>query len=325
MTILVTGATGLLGNNIVRLLLHQGHQVRVLTRSKDVSQPLRGLVVELALGDVRDHAAVALAMQNVRQVIHCAGHVHIGWSQEELHRSINVEGTRHVAETAHAIGAQLAYVSSVNALGLGKRDFAANEDTALPGIVDCPYVRTKREAEQIVLSQVQKGLNAVILNPGFMLGPWDWKPSSGRMMLEVARRFMPLAPSGSFSVCDVRDVALGVLAALEKGKSGRHYILGGENISYFELWKRFARVTGARGPYFPAGPLQRCAAALWGDLWHKITGQESDLNSAGVRMSSQHHRFRSDRAIAELGYRIRPMEETLRDAWQWFVEHGYTK
>jgi dihydroflavonol-4-reductase len=323
--ILVTGATGLLGNNIVRDLLARGEQVRILTRELRTTRPLDGLVVERLQGDLRDPQIASEAVEGVQLVIHSAGHVHIGWSQQDLHRSINVEGTRHLAEAARKVQARMVYVSSVNALGLGAKDFEADEDTARPGICPCPYVTSKSAAEELVLEQVAQGLDAVIVNPGFMLGPWDWRPSSGRMMLEVATRFVPLAPAGSFNVCDVRDVSAGTIAAASAGRTGQKYILGGHNLSYFALWKKMAQVAGKRGPWFPAGPMQRWIGGWWGDLCHRLTGKEPDLNSAGVWMSSQHHRFRSDRAIKELGYSIRPLDETVQDAWNWFVEYGYVK
>jgi dihydroflavonol-4-reductase len=325
MTILVTGSTGLLGNNIVRDLLAQGEQVRVLTRELRTTRPLDGLAIERRQGDVRQPKTIEEALEGVDTIIHSAGHVHIGWSQSDLHQAVNVEGTRNLAHAAQKVQARLVYVSSVNALGLGAIDFEADEDTARPGITPCPYVTSKRAAEELVLEQVAGGLDAVIVNPGFMLGPWDWRPSSGRMMLEVATRFAPLAPVGSFNVCDVRDVSAGTIAAAKRGRSGRKYILGGHNLSYFELWKKMAVLAGKRGPLMPAGPLQRIIGGSLGDLWYRVTGKEPDLNSAGVGMSSQHHRFKSDRAIQELEYKIRPLEQTLQDAWNWFVEHGYVK
>lgn len=325
MTTLITGATGLLGNNVLRDLLATERPVRILSRAIKRPKALEGLVFEAASGDISEPDVVRKAMQGIELVIHCAGQVHIGWSQREEHQRVNVEGTRNVAQAALENGARMVYVSSVNALGIGARDFEADEETARPGIVECPYVITKRAAEEVVLDLVEKGLNAVIVNPGFMLGPWDWRPSSGRMVIEISTRFAPLAPKGSFNVCDVRDVSAGTLAAAEKGKAGRHYILGGHNVSYFELWKLISAVAGKRGPIMPAGPMQRAIGALYGDFIYRITGREPDLNSAGVAMSSQHHRFKSDRAIAELGYKIRPLNETLHDAFDWFIAYGYLK
>jgi dihydroflavonol-4-reductase len=325
MTILVTGATGLLGNNIVRLLCQQQRSVRVLVRQKPPIPSLANLPLEFAQGDMRDTQALHSAMQHVTAVVHCAGHVHIGWSQTQEHYAINVEGTGAVASIAQAQNIRMVYISSVNALGIGQKNLEANEEHALPGITPCPYVTSKREAEHLLLNKVGEGLNAVIVCPGFMLGPWDWKPSSGRMMLEIIKNAPPLAPSGCFNVCDARDVAAGTLAALEHGQAGRRYILGGYNLDYFDLWRLFAKTAGTRPPFFRAGPLQRLIGGWSGDLWYKITGKEPDLNSASVSMSSLQHRFSSVRAIQELGYTIRPIEQTLQDTWKWFVEHGYNK
>src|SRR5205823_14744119 len=140
------------------------------------------------------------------------------------HLRINVFGTQNVAAAARAAGARLVHVSSINALGLGRLDAPADEESALPGIVECPYVVTKREAERVVLNEVAQGLWATIVNPSLMLGPWDWKPSSGKMLL--AARFAPLAPTGAANFCDVRDVAAGAIAAAERGTPGHRFVLG---------------------------------------------------------------------------------------------------
>lgn len=323
MTTLVTGATGLLGNNVVRALLAGGHAVRVIVRSSSDPRPLEGLDVERIEGDVRDAAVVKRACEGIGAVIHSAAAIHFGWTGLDDMRAVNVAGTRHVADAALAAGAKMVHVSSVDALAPGAPDAPADEET--PGEkVACTYVVTKREAEQVIQDRVKQGLEAVIVNPGFMLGPWDWKPSSGRMMLEVVKRFTPLAPRGGMSICDVRDVAAGVLAALDKGVTGRRYVLAGANISYFDAWRLFIDVA-QRGskPIARAGPLLRILGGAGGDLWARLTGRESDVNSASIKLSSLFHYYSSARAEAELGYRTRPHEQSMRDAWQWFVEHGY--
>jgi nucleoside-diphosphate-sugar epimerase len=324
MKYLVTGATGLLGNNIVRELLARGQAARVLSRPTSDPRPLAGLDVERASGDVCDAASVLAAASGIDVVIHCAGHVQIGWAEPEKHEAINVGGTRNVAAAALAAGARLVHVSSVNALGLGSLKEPPGEDNPLPGIVECHYAVTKRRGDEVVLEAVARGLQAAIIHPGFMLGPWDWKPSSGRMLLEVAR-FVPLAPTGAHSMCDARDVAAGAIAAAAVNQPGRRFILAGQNVTYFESWKLMARLTGGRGPLFPAGPINRWIGAWWGDRKFRRTGIESELNSAAIAMSCQQHCFSSARAEKELGYKIRPLEETVRDAWQWFLEHGYAQ
>ena len=132
-----------------------------------------------------------------------------------------------------------------------------------------------------------------------------------------------IAPVGSASFCDVRDVAAAVVAATDKGQAGRRYILAGHNLSYREAWGQIAALVGRRGPRLPMGPIFRAIAAPACDAWTLLTGLEGPANSAALAMSRQSHCFSSARAEAELDYRIRPLDETLRDAWQWFVEHGY--
>jgi len=175
-----------------------------------------------------------------------------------------------------------------------------------------------------VLSEVEKGLDATIVNPGCMFGPWDWKPSSGKMLLAVTK-FAPIYPTGAVSFCDVRDVAAGTIGAASVGKSGRRYILGGHNLWYLDAWRQMARLAGKRGPISPMGPLFRAVVAPLLDLRSWITGHEGDANSAILMLGRQQHCFSSRRAQEELGYRIRPFADTLADTWAWFRERGYAK
>ncbi|MEX0977870.1 MAG: NAD-dependent epimerase/dehydratase family protein [Pirellulales bacterium] len=323
-TTLVTGATGLVGNNVVRRLLEEGGKVRVLVRATADPRPLADLPgLEFVRGDVRDPNAVAGAVRGADRVIHAAAYVRIGWTGWEQARNINVEGTRNVAQAVLAEGARLVHVSSVDALGLGAAGVAADEDSAPNGGVLCPYVVTKREAEQVVLSLVERGLWATIVNPSFMIGPFDWKPSSGRLLLSVARGWGLFAPLGTNCYCDARDVANGILSALERGRPGRRYILCGPMLSYFQAWRIFAEVTGGTPPVVPIGPIARMGAGRVGDLIGKLTGREPDLNSAATALAAQKRNFSSARAESELGYRVRPLRESASDAWEFFREHAY--
>ena len=321
MNILVTGATGLLGNNIVRALLESGqHRVRVLARNGS-DRSLVGLACEVIPGDVRDRDAVAAACRGCTAVIHSAAVVQLGWTKLAEHRQINVVGTENVLAAARDVGARVVHISTVDTLGVGSQTQPLDEDSPREGKVASTYVVTKSEAELVVEAAIAQGLHAVIVHPGFMLGPWDWKPSSGRMLLAVARSKAPFAPIGGGSVCDVRDVAQGTIAALEHGPTGRHYILAGHNLPYFDLWKHMAQITGGRPPLMRAGPLMRIIGSKFGDWRTRLTGHEGDVNSAAVAMSSQWHYYSSQRAQQELGYQIRPLADTLRDAWAWLKDH----
>ncbi|EAQ80925.1 NAD-dependent epimerase/dehydratase family protein [Blastopirellula marina] len=325
MTVLVTGATGLVGNNVVRRLLGDGRKVRVVVRSERSTVPIDDLDLEIVAGDICDRDSLRAAVRGVDLVIHCAGYVHIGWTGKEAAEEVNVGGTQSIAIVAREAGAKMVHVSSVDTLGAGLRDKLADEDTRQVYNPPIPYVVTKTAGEAEVRRQVDLGLDAVIVNPGFMLGPWDWKPSSGRMLIEVAKGKPPLAPRGGTTVCDVRDVAEGILLASEKGRRGANYILGGENMTYLELWKLFAEVAKIPKPICRMGPLMVLGAGLVGDVWSKLTGTEGTVNSAAMKMSGVYHYYSSRRAEEELGYHCRPARTSISDAWEWFQAHGYTK
>lgn len=321
---LVTGATGLLGNNLVRQLLAQGKRVRVLARETSSRRPLAGLDVERVIGDVTQAESVRAAMRDVRCVIHAAADTHIGWRDLERQRLINVQGTLNTAAAAREFGARLVHVSSVDALAAAATpQQLVDESTPDACKLPCTYVVTKRQAEQEVRRQIELGLDAVIVNPGFMLGPWDWKPSSGRMLLSLSKGWTPAAPVGGMSGCDARDVAQATIAAAERAPTGRNFILAGENLSYLSAWRLFAREAGRPVPLFRMGPLVRYAIGYGGDLWARVSGQERDINSAMLRMSGMYHYYSSDLARRELGYASRPFTETVRDAWQWLREYHY--
>ncbi|MBL9122789.1 MAG: NAD-dependent epimerase/dehydratase family protein [Planctomycetaceae bacterium] len=323
MTTLVTGATGLVGNNLVRMLLARGERVRVLVRQSAEERPLAGLDVERIVGDVRDLASVRRGLQGADRVIHAAARVHIGWTDLELQQAINIEGSRNVAQAAREAGARMVHVSSVDALGVGTRESPGTEETPTGREVECPYVLTKRGAERAVLDEVARGLWAAIVNPTYILGPWDWKPSSGRMLLAVAKGSGLFAPPGGNDFCDVRDVVEGILAAFERGQPGRRYILGGDALSYFEAWTLFAEVTGGRKPLRTIPAWVTKLGGRGGTLWGNITGREPDINTASAAMAAMPHHFSSRRAQEELGYTSRGAAAAARAAWEWFQAHGY--
>ena len=201
------------------------------------------------------------------------------------------------------------HVSTINALGHGMPNRLADEDWTAGPNVACPYVTSKQAADRAVEAEIAQGLDACLVYPALMFGPWDWKPSSGRMLLEVAGRFTPLAPAGGMSVCDVRDVAQAILRALPTAPPGRTFLLAGHNLTYLDLWRRIVDISGGGRPWCRCGPLLRIAAGRAGDLWGRLSGHEPDVNSAAIQLSDKYHYFSSARAERELDYRIRPLEK----------------
>ena len=343
MRILVTGATGLLGNSILRQLWSStDHDPVVLVRQEpdpvvfdeseaDAAPSDRSLeIVRQAFASespISDESELQDALNDcvaaVDAVIHCAAKIHLGWRKMDESMAINRDGTRRLAKACLRTNKKLVHIGTVNSIALGSKSTPADESTSFDhagGQVGCSYVESKRAANREVLSAVKQGLDAVILHPGFMLGPWDWKPSSGRMLLELGKGWKPIAPRGGCSVCDARDVAKAVVSAVDRPiEPGRQFILAGHNWTYRRLWTEMAARMGTRPPVRSLGPGVEYLAGLFGDLWTRCSGRENDLNSAQIAMSGQFHWYNSRRAIRELGYEIRPAEETLDDAIAWIL------
>jgi dihydroflavonol-4-reductase len=289
-------------------------------RSKPDPDVFDRVRTEFVYGDLLDSQTIDDSVARCDVVIHAAAHIHIGWRKPEESMRVNRDGTKVVVNACLKHNRKLIHVASTNTLAIGTRESPANETTPLDnagGQVPCNYVQSKRAGVLDVQQAISRGLYAIIVCPGFMVGPWDWKPSSGRMMLTVGRNWKPIAPAGGCCVCDARDVSAAIIRAIDtEVESGREYILGGENWTYKRLWKEMAQRMGTRGPLFAAGPLQRWIGGAVGDLWGLVFA-EPDLNSAGIRMTRQYHWYDSSRARKELGYRNRDVCESLDDAAQW--------
>lgn len=317
MRIAVTGATGLLGNNVARMALDQGIEVVALSRSSSTALSLKDLNVEKLDADIVHWESLDRIEGKLDAVIHSAAHIHIGWSQRDLGIQTNKNGTANAIRLARKHSARLIHVSTVNTLAIGTREVIADEQTPGDGQVPCTYVVSKRAAEQEVTEAISQGFDAVIVYPGFMLGPWDWKPSSGRMILDLRKGAPPLAPSGGCSICDPRDVAQAMLWAIDRAPRGGRYVLAGENWTYFKLWQEITRQFGSRSPWTSLRRPGQIVAGSAGDLFGKMTGKEPLINSAAIAMSSQFHWYSSKRAIDQLDYNIRPVEQSIAEAIEW--------
>ena len=333
--ILVTGATGLLGNCIVRELINRGEPVRVLCRKNTPRTAIEDLDVEVRDGDLSKSELIDRAVAGCTSVIHSAAMIHIGWQCLAESREVNVEGTRRIVAACIKHNAKLVHVSTVDTLfAATSAERPINEadprPTGKPGVtpenafpqgvakMPCSYVISKTEAEQVVRDATHNGLRASIVHPGFMLGPYDWKPSSGRLMLQVSQAPILLAPGGGCSVCDARDVAAATANAIDRGANGQSYILAGDNLTYQQLWQRMLSEFGQRRTVRVAGRqfLQRVGKVI--DATNRCLGlKERDLNGAMIGMGNLFHYYDSTKATQELSYHHREIETTLHDAWQW--------
>lgn len=328
MTTLVTGATGLLGGNLVRQLVEQGEQVRVLVRPRQRRRPsaIGGLPVEIVIGDVTDLESVRQAMRGCRRVYHVAGQLGMGSGQGERFRRVNIEGTVNVCRAALEAGVErLVHTSTVGTIGWAT-DGRPVDETSPWNFADwpVPYIVTKRAAEEKVQDFVRQGLPAVIVNPSYCFGPWDAKPSSGILLRAVATGLLVAAPRGGANFVDVRDVARGHILAMARGRVGERYILGGENLSWRDFFTLAARLVGVRPPRFVIPRRLAVLGGYWADLLARL-GVPMPISANGMRTFYVDHYVSSEKARREIGYRSSSTPKAIADAITWMREYGYLR
>lgn len=320
----VTGGTGFLGFHLVRALLDRGADVRVFALLPRDDHPVRCLPVTACYGDLLDGQAVRRALAGCDVVFHTAGTVAVWGPALRQMFEVHARGTRNVLEHAEP-HARVVHTSSIVAVGASRAPTPLTEDAPFnlrrAGI---DYVTAKRAAEEVALEGARQGRHVVVVNPGYLLGPDDHEQSvMGRFCARFWRGRLVIAPPGGFNLVDVRDVAAGHLRAAEFGRSGRRYILGGENHTH----RAFMALLSEAGGLNPRG-LPRIPAWLLGlvarvsetrALW---TGREPYPAIQHARLNRYYWFYTSDRARAELGYATRPLTETLADTYRWHSARG---
>ena len=324
MKVTVTGATGHVGANLVRTLLAAGHDVRALAHA---GRPggLEGVDVELVACDLTVPASLDGVFAGSDRVFHLAARISIVPGDEPLVHAVNVDGTRNVVAACLAARVpRLVHFSSIHALSSHPVDQPIDETRPLAeGPRLPPYDRSKAAAERAVLDAVARGLDAVIVNPTAILGPYDFGPSPmGRVLLDLYHRRLPALVDGGFDWVDVRDVVAGALAAAEHGRTGERYLLSGARKSVRELAALVEELTGVRAPRFVSPMWLARVGAPFATAAARVAGRDPLFTSHSLHALRNHLDVRHDKAARELGYTSRPLRQTLADVFEWFGEHG---
>lgn len=333
MDVAVTGGTGFIGANLVRRLLERGDRVRCLIRKKRVA--LDGLDVGLDTTPLEDTEAgveaLARALDGCEGVYHVAGIFDPSPGGAGRMRAVHVDATRALLRACDLAGVRrLVLCSSSVTVGFGPRHAPGDEDTpldagAIYGRDNAlrAYHDTKLEAEELAAGWGGP-TEAVTVNPDFILGPWDVKPTSGQLIVAMARRWVPVYPKGGKCFQDAGDCAEGHILAMERGQPGRRYLLGNQNLSYREFMRIVADVTGSRGPVAPVPDLAVRAAGLAGRALSRVDAHRFAGLDPMVLRSMQQARYRSGRrSWEELGVPRTPIHVAVDRAWRWFRAHGY--
>ena len=325
MNILVTGADGLLGSNLVRLLLERGDTVRVFVHPASRSNTLDGLSVERVTGDILEPAQINRAAADCEAVFHCAASTATWPPRDPKITAINVQGTMNVLDACAEAGVRrLVHVSTSSTFGFGTKRNPGTEKTRYKyKLYGMAYMDSKLEGQKRVLERTARGdVDAVIVNPTFMFGPYDSGPSSGRMIVTMATRRIPFYPPGGKCAVHVRDVAGAMIAALEKGRTGECYLLGNRNMDYRELFGLFEDVLGFPAPKIPLPYGIMLAAGAVGSAIADATKKPQDITWGIALGACTGAYYDSAKARRELGLGQTPIEVAVKEAYDWLKDNG---
>ncbi len=325
--IAVTGASGHIGANLVRELLHRGEEVRVVVRSS--SEALEGLDVECVRGDVRDTRSLERAFDGAEVVYHLAAMISIFGDPSGAVRDVNVNGAENAARAALHCGVRrFVHCCSVHAFRLGTSGGVIDEQSER--VVDDPrmsnaYDRSKAAGEAKIRDVVRDGLDAVIVHPTGVIGPWDFGPSRmGQVLLNLYHRTLPGLVAGGFDFVDVGDVVQGMIAAAdsEKGRRGHSYLLSGSYRTLSEIASIAEEITGKCAPRIKSPMwLARMGAPVM-EVVAKMTGDEPLYTRESLQALRASKHMDNSKARRELGFIPRPTHESVEAAYRWFAEHG---
>ena len=322
--ILVTGGAGHLGNVLVRTLLEKGEKVRVLVLPGEDVSSLEGLDFETVEGNILDPVQLRKAMEDVDLVYHMAALVAITSDKYELMYKVNVEGTRNVIEACREMGVRrLVYTSSIHALGRPESSATVDETIAFDQVNPSgAYDRTKAIASALVQEAVKNGLDAVIVLPTGVIGPHDFRRSEmGEMLLTWMRDQPSISTEGAYDFVDVRDVAEGHILAAALGRSGEAYLLSGTQVTVSDYRQLVQEAAGIRSHEIKIpGWLLKLIAPL-AELFYKITRTRPRITRYAIETLLSNSRITCRKAETELGYRHRPLTETVADTVQWWREN----
>jgi dihydroflavonol-4-reductase len=318
----VTGGTGFVGLNLIEQLTRLGWRVTALHRPSSDLRQIARFPVRLVEGDLLDPQSLARAVPGgVDVVFHLAADTSMWSRHQDRQRRINVEGTRNVIEAALAARARrLVHISTWNVYGLGQAEIS--EELPQQGKDSwISYDRTKFLAEEEVRRGVGRNLDAVIINPAHIIGRYD-RRGWARLIIAAHERWLPGVPSGAGTFCHAEAVAQALIAAAERGRTGRNYLLSGCDASFVEVFRAIAEVSGRRVGLRPLPALVFRLAARAAVARAALTGREPEMTPEGVAIALARARVASKRAEQELGYRPVPLRTMVQDAYRWLVAEG---
>ena len=319
MKVLLLGATGLLGHNVLRRLMDEGHRVVALVRRPDaIRLPMEGW--EMVTGSLLDYDVLSRATEGCEAIVNCAGVTDMSLLHYEDYLPVNRDLCRLMVRLMDEQGiTTVVHASTVNTIGFGTPDHPADESTPMiPPFKGSFYADSKREGEHILLAAATEGRHVVVVNPGYMLGPYDVKPSSGRMLLSAYRKPVMFAPRGGKAFVHVADVAQAMVNALTQGVNGTRYIAVNSHACFTikHLFRLQSEVCGYRQFILTLPSWMLLAAGRVGDFF-RFMGVGTEVSSRNIRQLLVREYYDNSRAVHDLQMPETPITEAIRDFYQW--------
>jgi dihydroflavonol-4-reductase len=324
--ILITGATGHIGNILARKLLARGEKIRALILPCEDCTSVNDLNLELIEGDVLDLPSLRKAFQGARIVYHLAGIISIMPGKNPAVKQVNVQGTRNVIRAAHEAGVKrLVYASSIHALFRSPLGTIIDENTPFdPEHAISAYDKSKAEASLLVMDAAFLGMNTVIVCPTGVIGPYDFRGSEmGQLILDAMQSRLQFCVDGSYDFVDVRDVAEGLILACEKGRRGESYILSGEQLDVERLMILVHQASGIQKKLIKIPMTFARIAALFAPLYYQLSRSKPRLTPYALATVTSNSNISNFKAQQELGYKPRPLSESIADTVQWFRKYRH--
>jgi dihydroflavonol-4-reductase len=321
----VTGSTGHIGNVLVRELLKKGRQVRAIVLAGEDTSPLKNLKVEIRQADVRNLDSLVQAFQGVDMVYHLAGIISILPGRKKLLEEVNVQGTQNVCEACLKTGVRrLVYTSSIHAVKEPPHGTCITEEQPFdPMAVVGDYGRSKARATLAVRESLKKGLDAVIVCPTGVMGPYDFKLSEmGKLFQDILSRKLKMYINGAYDFVDVRDVAWGIIQAGERGRTGESYILSGEQITVRNILLHLEKISGVKAPTTCIPTRLARLAGVLATPYYLLSGTRPLFTAYSIDVLGSNSLVSSAKAKKELGFTARPLYESIMDAVSWFKEEA---
>lgn len=324
--VLITGANGFLGSNVARELFRKGYEVKLMIRpSADVSV-IEDIPSEVFYGDISEEAEVMKAMEGCNFVVHTASITEQWAVTFREYERVNVTGTKNVVKAclAHQVE-RLIHVSTANTIGPGNKNRPGTELNSFTLLnVNSGYISSKYIAQQYILEQVEKAkLPAIIINPTFMIGPYDAKPSSGKLILHGMNKRVVFYPPGGKNFVHINDVCTGIISALEMGKIGDCYLMAGENLTYKEFFSLLNKVSGQRSKLIRIPEFVLKIAGIIGTLSGIFSPVSRKLNYSSAYMLCLYNYYSGNKSERELLLKYTPIENAIDNALKWFRENDY--